>query len=1042
MPNPSLAHARTPSCKSVISALALSVGLLLCGTSTAQAQVPTFGGNAQHTNVYAPPAQNMNRIRWTTSIDSSNTGAFAHYGAPLMTANNTVITPEVISSTNVQVKGLDGLDGTLKYTLSTDWTFPAHGWIPAYQPCLVGNRLYYAGAGGTIYYVDNADTTTPSAPTQVAFYGDLSVYQNDKANFDSTVFVNTPITADSAGNIYFGFRMNGSAPDPLNTSQGGYAKITPAGVATYVLAGSMIAGDANPTRDCHNTAPALSNDESKLYVVIKWEADAYYGYLVALNTSDMTTSSSVFLKDPRNGNNAGVLDDGTASPVVAPDGDVYLGVFANPYNGSRGFLSHYSGDLSEAKTFGGFGWDYTPGIVPASMVPSYQGTSSYLIFCKYNNYTGTGVDDGDGVNRVAVLDPNAVQTDAHASSNGLQIMREVLTSIGNTPDEENPGIPIAVREMCVNATCVNPATNSVFFNSEDGRAYRWDLSVNQVTQSLVLTPGFGAPYIPSVIGPDGTVYTLNGGNLFAMGNADNDTITLASTHPDSRTALPTDSITFTAHVNAVVTGVTNTGSHTNGISIDNVAFWDFYYDGATTHNNLLGVVAIDPSGNAAITTTLTAGGTQLGNHFITAEYTGNLTLSPASVTLVQKVHAFATSTDLQAVGNPSPYGQPVVLTATVTGVGTTDIPTGQVTFLNDNKVIGQVPVDGTGVCTFTAENLPAGTRDLQAYYQSDTFFASSSSIQEVTITEGTTMTVDSSPNPSTYGQSVTFTASVSPADAGAGVPTGSVVFTIDGSAGAPVAVDSTGVATYNTSSLAVGTHTVSADFTGSNGWGNSNANGSDHNVTDGTTTVVGSSPNPSTVGDSVTFTATVTSADAGAGTPTGSVVFTIDGVDGAPIAVNGSGVASFSTNTLTQGSHTVAAAFTGTGGYGNSNDTGDDQVVNASSNDTTAPTVPQGVHVTPGPGKNKVTVSWSASTDIGGSGVDHYEVWRSNKPNNGFSLTATVTTLNLVDNIGNKQTRYYYVIAVDVAGNKSAPSAIAGGTAPAIQTAGNGKNGD
>ena len=37
------------------------------------------------------------------------------------------------------------------------------------------------------------------------------------------------------------------------------------------------------------------------------------------------------------------------------------------------------------------------------MVPSYPGTSRYLLMTKYNNYAGVG---GDGVNKIAVLDPN------------------------------------------------------------------------------------------------------------------------------------------------------------------------------------------------------------------------------------------------------------------------------------------------------------------------------------------------------------------------------------------------------------------------------------------------------------------------------------------------------------------------------------------------------------------------------------------------------------------------------------------------------------
>ena len=52
----------------------------------------------------------------------------------------------------------------------------------------------------------------------------------------------------------------------------------------------------------------------------------------------------------------------------------------------------------------------------------------------------------------------------------MLIMREVLTVIGPTPDQENrsPSLPLAVREWCINTAAVNPATKSVFAPSEDG----------------------------------------------------------------------------------------------------------------------------------------------------------------------------------------------------------------------------------------------------------------------------------------------------------------------------------------------------------------------------------------------------------------------------------------------------------------------------------------------------------------------------------------------------------------------------------------------
>src|SRR2546421_330139 len=82
------------------------------------------------------------------------------------------------------------------------------------------------------------------------------------------------------------------------------------------------------------------------------------------------------------------------------------------------------------------------------------GTSSYLLFSKYNNYAG---GDGNGVNRIALLDPNATEIDPHQTAGGLKEMREVLTIIGPTPDVEfqSASLPYAVREWCINTAAVN-----------------------------------------------------------------------------------------------------------------------------------------------------------------------------------------------------------------------------------------------------------------------------------------------------------------------------------------------------------------------------------------------------------------------------------------------------------------------------------------------------------------------------------------------------------------------------------------------------------
>ena len=558
--------------------------------------IATFAGNARHTAIYDTPAQNLNAIHWSTTIDLNNSGAQAHYGAPLITSANTVIVPVKTANNGFQLKAFDGASGGAQYTLSTDYILPSHNWIPTYQPTLAfgpnGTRLYYPGQGGTIYYIDTVDSAAHGAPVQEIFYTSLANYLANAAAFNSSIFINTPITADSSGNIFFGFRVQGSAPAPLSTTQSGFARIDAGGNATYVLAGDA-AADGGIGRDSHNSAPALSNDETTLYVVVKSSTTNYYGYLLGLDSTTLSTKYKVFLKDPRNSNNAGILDDSTASATVAPDGDVYFGVFSNPDNGSRGFLLHFSGDLTVKKTPGAFGWDYTPAIVPATMVPSYTGSSSYLLFCKYNNYAGAG----DGVNKIALLDPNATQKDPHSSANGLLEMREVFTVIGATPDQEfySTSYPYAVREWCINTAAINPSTNSIFTPSEDGHLYRWNLVTNSLSQVVSLSPGVGEPYVPTVIGPDGTVYTLNGGSLFALGGLSQVSLTIGSSVPDSRVVTFGEPLTFTATV-------TNTGSG-GATPSGSIAFQDFTYQGLTPITTILAAnVPLDSSGRATVDT--------------------------------------------------------------------------------------------------------------------------------------------------------------------------------------------------------------------------------------------------------------------------------------------------------------------------------------------------------------------------------------------------------------------------------------------------------
>ncbi len=717
------------------------------GNQPAQASesVTTFAGNAQHTANYQPAAQPLNRIQWSTTNDL-NPGDFAHYGSPLVTAGNTVIVPVKTATDGFRIDAIDGANGAPKYTLTTDYVLPTHVWIPSYNPVVAtgsfGTRLYYPGRGGTIYYIDNPDSAAHGAPVHQVFYTTLANYQSNAAAYDAAIFINTPITADSQGNIFFGFRVQGTAPAPIASNQSGFARIDSNGNGSFVLIGTA-ANDTAVRRVSHNSAPALSNDETTLYVLGKSNTTGAYAYLLGLDSTTLATKYRLFLTDPRNGDGAVVADDATSSPMVAPDDDVYIGVLGNPGNGSRGFLMRYSADLTVTKTPGGFGWDYTAAIVPASMVPSYQGTSSYLIFSKYNNYN---FEDGDGVNRIAILDPNATQIDPHVTAENLVEMREVLTVTGPTPDENalGPDYPYAVREWCINTAAVNPATNSIYLPSEDGHIYSWNLATNSLSQGVQLNQGIGQPYVPTVVGPNGVIYTLNGGTFFALGGYTGVGIAVASSMPDVRSVAVGQSLTFTATI-------TNTGA-TGGVPTGTVTFQDFTYNNLTpVTTTLASNVPLNGSGVATVTTSaLTAGGGFLGNHHISAIYSGDGTFSGGTATLIQKVHASASTTTLTSSPNPSNGGQSVTFTATVGPVPPgSGIPSGMVTFQEGPTVLAQRPLNSAGSASFTISNLTGGDHTITAVYASDTVFAASSGTRLQTVVGGASPTPAVTPTPGT-----------------------------------------------------------------------------------------------------------------------------------------------------------------------------------------------------------------------------------------------------------------------------------------------------
>lgn len=190
----------------------------------------------------------------------------------------------------------------------------------------------------------------------------------------------------------------------------------------------------------------------------------------------------------------------------------------------------------------------------------------------------------------------------------------------------------------------------------------------------------------------------------------------------------------------------------------------------------------------------------------------------------------------------------------------------------------------------------------------------------------TTTTLTSSANPSLAGSAVTLSAKVT---SSGGTPTGTVIFSDSGATLGTVPLNSGGVATFVTSSLSAGTHILAATYGGATGFspsGSATLSQVVSGLTAATKTALTSSANPSNVGTSVTFTATVSS---NTGIPSGSATFSDSGTTLGTVALNSSGSAVFTTSSLTAGTHAITASYNGASGFAASTSPAVSQVVNS-----------------------------------------------------------------------------------------------------------------
>ena len=392
-----------------------------------------------------------------------------------------------------------------------------------------------------------------------------------------------------------------------------------------------------------------------------------------------------------------------------------------------------------------------------------------------------------------------------------------------------------------------------------------------------------------------------------------DTIYAASSASTGITLLPpaTTAETLTANPNPATLGSTVALTAT----VTNTATPAFSPTGSvrfTDGSTLLGTVTT-VTGTAGLSVNNLA----LGLHRITATFIPSAGFTPCSSTAPVTILRIPTSTTLTSSQPSAGVTDIVRYTATVTlptGV-TSPAPTGTITLSDGAAVLASGPLTllstTSSAVTFTVADPAIGIRILLATYTpAPAGLAASNSTLTQTITAAPTpsITLAATPNPATITSQLTLTTTL------ANAPSGATLALLDGATPLPLAPTAAS-ATYTLApgTLTIGTHTLSAVLRDAH----ANLIASSTPVTEritGLTSTLGltASPAPSAlVAIPVTLSVTVSSTIPTGHTPTGTVTFFDGSLVLGSTPIDASGHASLTTSTLSSGTHTLSASWSG-----------------------------------------------------------------------------------------------------------------------------------
>jgi alpha-tubulin suppressor-like RCC1 family protein len=340
-------------------------------------------------------------------------------------------------------------------------------------------------------------------------------------------------------------------------------------------------------------------------------------------------------------------------------------------------------------------------------------------------------------------------------------------------------------------------------------------------------------------------------------------------------------------------------------------------DGTMTFHdegNLLGTAVVTDGRAGLVTGKIAAGAREITATF---QRSGGSYPAVTSAPYVQQVAVASTTTTLTSTANPHRTGQAGVLRAAVKPVApsTETITVGTVTFSEDGTPFATVPVSSGGA-SYNVKNLDIGSHDVVATYSGTADYHGSTSAELTQVNQkAATATTVTSPtaDPTVFGQPITLHVSTAVLAPGAGpIDAGTITVYRDGVQIASGGATQGGFSFIHTQAP-VGDRTFTATYSGSDLYLGSTSAGLERQVDPGpTSTSLTTNVDPATTEQTVTLTATVAPVAPSVVTPSGTVTFLDGTTEIGTRTLNGSGIATLSTGSLTVGDHPITARYDGT----------------------------------------------------------------------------------------------------------------------------------